>query len=80
MLTDSERLADSVTLLKTNNLQITGSMNDQAFFAQVQDDEGDDYLNRNRLSYLGYDSPREAFDKAVASLDLSLYSNPTPTR
>ncbi len=70
-----EKLADSVLLLKTNNRQITGSMNDQAFFAQLQDDEGegDEHLNRNRLSYLGYDSPREAFDKALASLDLGRY-------
>jgi len=70
-----ERLAVSVTLLKTNNRQITGSMNDQAFFAQLQDDEGggDDYLNHNRLSYLGYDSPREAFEKAVAGIDLGRY-------
>ena len=67
-----EKLAESVTLLTTNNRNLTGTMNRMAFEAQFFDDDFD-RLNDSINGFLDYASPREAFAKAVASIDRGRY-------
>jgi len=71
-----EKLADSMTLLKTNNRRITASMNQKAFELQWSSEDGDqgfDDVNDLITGYLNYDSPREAFEKAAATINPSAY-------
>jgi len=67
-----EKLADSVTLFKTNNRKLTGTMNRMAFEAEFFTDDLD-HLNDSINGFLDYASPSEAFNKAVAATDLERY-------
>jgi hypothetical protein len=71
-----ESLAESVVILRTQNRSILSSMNQLTLAAEYGDDDpsqGFDYLNGIILGALKYDSPRDAFAKAVDSIDQSQY-------
>ena len=67
-----ESLARSVVILKAQNRSILSSMNQLTLAAQYDDDDpsqGFDYLNGIILGALKYDSPRDAFIKAINTID-----------
>jgi hypothetical protein len=71
-----ESLATSVVILKAQNRSILSSMNQLTLASQYDDDDpsqGFDYLNGIILGALKYDSPRDAFAKAIDTIDQSQY-------
>ena len=69
-----ESLAASVNILKTQSRSILSSMDQLTIAAQSGEDDpsqGFDYLNGIILGALKYDSPRDAFIKAIDSIDQS---------
>ena len=67
-----ESLAQSVVILKAQNRSILSSMNQLTLAIQYGDDDpsqGFDYLNGIILGALKYDSPRDAFIKAINAID-----------
>jgi hypothetical protein len=67
-----ESLAQSIFILKAHDRSILSSMNQLVFAAQYGGDDpsqGFDDLNDLILGILKYDSPRDAFCKAVNSID-----------
>jgi len=71
-----ESLATSVVILKAQNRNILSSMNQLTLAAQYDDEDPSqsfDYLNDIILGALKYDSPRDAFAKAIDSIDQSQY-------
>jgi hypothetical protein len=71
-----ESLAQSVVIFKAQNRSILSSMNQLTLAAQYEDEDpsqGYDYLNGIILGALKYDSPRDAFAKAIDSIAQSQY-------
>jgi len=71
-----ESIASSVVILKTQSRSILSSMDQLTLAAKYADEDqsqGFDDLNDMILGALKYDSPRDAFMKAVGSVDLSQY-------
>jgi hypothetical protein len=71
-----ESLAASVSILKTQSRSILSSMDQLTLAAQYDDEDPSqsfDYLNDIILGALKYDSPRDAFAKAIDSIAQSQY-------
>jgi hypothetical protein len=67
-----ESLGQSVVILKAHNRSILSSINQLMLAIQYGDDDpsqGFDYLNGLILGILKYDSPRDAFYKAINAID-----------